>query len=272
MPDEAQAVTIKAPAFMETSVPGWFTILEAQFHLRHITSDVTKFYSVISALPAEVVAKLPNALIVATEPNYKELKEAVLNMHEKTKPELLERLMKTTSISGRPSVYLQEMLTTASSIGVTDDIVRHKFLQALPNTIAPVIASQKDLNLTQLGRLADELLPYFSNSPVMAVQQPQPMQLSQNFSNSYNTGRNYGHQGNNTGNSGHQGNTGSTYKNSIPYGLRPFKRDQRPKVCKAHIYYGPQARTCKPWCTWPNKAQCQMQPSSRPSSPTPSEN
>ena len=41
-------------------------------------------------------------------------------MYEKTKPELLDRLMKTTSISGRPSVYLQEMINTASRIGVTD--------------------------------------------------------------------------------------------------------------------------------------------------------
>ena len=246
--EQAQAVTLKPPAFMETSVPGWFAIIKAQLHLRQISTDSTKFYSVIAALPAEVVSRLPSTVTDPTHSNYQTLKETIISMYEKTKPELLDRLMKTTSISGRPSVYLQEMLTTASRIGVTDDIVRHKFLQALPSTISPVIASQKSLDLLQLGKLADELLPYFTKSNVMAVQQPAPA-----YSNFYN-------KGNKTG------------ENSVPIGVRPFSKDQRPKVCRAHLYFADRARTCKPWCKWPNKVNCQMQPSSRPPTPTSSEN
>ena len=54
-----QQINIKTPEFMETAVNGWFSILEAQFHLRNITAFTTKFYTVISSLPAEVVAKIP---------------------------------------------------------------------------------------------------------------------------------------------------------------------------------------------------------------------
>ena len=47
MPDhdegQAQAVAVKPPAFQETSVPGWFSIMEAQFHLRGISSEKNKF-------------------------------------------------------------------------------------------------------------------------------------------------------------------------------------------------------------------------------------
>ena len=50
-----QQINIKTPEFMETAVNGWFSILEAQFHLRNITASTTKFYTVISSLPAEVV-------------------------------------------------------------------------------------------------------------------------------------------------------------------------------------------------------------------------
>ena len=49
-------INIKAPEFMETAVNRWFTILEAQFHLRNVTASKTKFYTVISSLPAEEVA------------------------------------------------------------------------------------------------------------------------------------------------------------------------------------------------------------------------
>ena len=64
------------------------------------------------------------------------------------------------------------MLSVAKRIRISDDIVRHKFLQALPSTISPVIASQKDLNHTQLGRLADELMPLLNNDKAFVVQRP----------------------------------------------------------------------------------------------------
>ena len=41
-----QQINIKTPEFMETAVNGWFSILEAQFHLRNITASTTKFYTV----------------------------------------------------------------------------------------------------------------------------------------------------------------------------------------------------------------------------------
>ena len=46
-----------------------------------------------------------------------------------------------------------------------------KFLQALLSTISPVIATQKELNLTQLGKLADKLTPLLNNGNVFVVQQ-----------------------------------------------------------------------------------------------------
>ena len=165
----------------------------------------------------------------------------------KRQNQLLDRLMKTTSISGRPSVDLQEMINTASRIGVTDDIIRHKFLQALPSTISPVIASQKELNLSQLGNLADELLPYLSQSPVIAAPQQKPRHSNVSSAE-------------------------KTDSNPTPIDVRPFNKDQRPKVCRAHLYFADRARSCKPWRKWPDKTNCQMRPSSRPSTPTSSEN
>ena len=156
-----QQINIKTPEFMETAVNGWFSILEAQFHLRNITASTTKFYTVISSLPAEVVAKIPITILESKK--YEEIKQSLIEAHERTKPELLDKLMSTTTITGRPSTYLQEMLSIAKRIGIGEEIVIHKFLQALPATIFPVIASQKELSPTQLGKLADELMPLLNN-------------------------------------------------------------------------------------------------------------
>ena len=47
------------------------------------------------------------------------------------------------------SSYLRELQGFANKVAAGDDLVRHKFIQSLPPTIAPVIASQKSLTLAQ---------------------------------------------------------------------------------------------------------------------------
>ena len=132
--------------------------------------------------------------------------------------------MSATTISGRPSAYLHEMLSVAKRIGISDDIVRHKFLQALPSTISPVIASQKDLNHTQLGRLPDELMPLLNNGKAFIVQRP--------LSTKNNSQTNYKGK--------------YSQDTSVPQSVRPYRSNQRTKICRAHIYFANEARICKP--------------------------
>ena len=102
--------------------------IRSPFSLAKCDRVETKFYTVMSSLPAEEVGKLPNATLASQ--NYEELKQTLIEAHEQTKPELLEKLISATTISGRPSAYLHEMLSVTKRIGISDDIVKHKFLQA----------------------------------------------------------------------------------------------------------------------------------------------
>ena len=129
-------------------------------------------------------------------------------------------------------------------MGVSDDLIRHKFIQALPITIAAVLTTQKDLTITQLGKLADELSPLMSKPchQVAPVSSSRPNHLFPN----------------------------SDRSNHFPMGLRPFNGSQRPRICRAHIYFASHAKTCKPWCQWPNKPfNIRINPSSRSTSPAP---
>ena len=157
--------------------------------------------------------------------------------------------MKQHSVSGRPSPYLNEMLTLADKIQLDEQIVRHQFIQALPSSISPIIASQKELTLKQLDEPADELLPYFNANSANSIQS---------------------HARNNDRTSA----PGQSYvrDSEIPIGLRPFSVNQRPAISRAHLYFGANARNCKKWCKWPNKQGCKMFPNSRPSSPARSPN
>lgn len=248
------AVSIKPGIFKESAVSGWFLTLEAQFNINKITSQSTRFYHTLAALPPELATNLPQE--VQTSENYDQLKKNILDIYEQTKPELFDKLIKKTTLSGRPSVFLHELHSIAKKVGVGEELVRHKFLNALPKNIAPIAASQKTLDLTHLGILADELMPYLNESQnittINATSHAAPHSMHQRDSS---RPRNRDQQ-----------------DSTIPYGIRPYKPNQRPKVCKSHLYYGTTARNCKPWCQWPQKNNCKILPNSRPASPARQEN
>ena len=151
--------------------------------------------------------------------------------------------MSTTTITGRPSTYLQEMLSIAKRIGIGEEIVIHKFLQAVPATISPVIASQKELSPTQLGKLADELMPLLNNINATAFTAQHRTQKTEKSKDNI----------------------------ILPTGIKPFFPEQKAKICRAHLFFAEQARTCKPWCRWPKKQSTKILPSSRPPTPTPTD-
>ena len=241
------SVRIKPPVFTETSVPTWFRILEAQFHLAKISASKTKFFHALSQLPADVVDRLPPSSL-DTEA-YDDLKAAVVSTFEQSKLELFNGLMSNQTYSGKPSLYLQEMLRQATRLSIGEDIVRMQFLKTLPLQVQTTLASHVSLSLQQLAEIANDLVIMIPPTTVMAVSPP--------ASAAAPTARTQ---------------PARTSRPTTSFGLTPFHQNQRPQICRAHIFYGPRAKNCKPWCKWPNKNNVTLLPNSRSSSPTPSEN
>lgn len=167
----------------------------------------------------------PSPRVMPANKFFTTLKKEILGLYERTKPMLFEKLILTSPITSGPSLYLKE-ISTASKVGFGDAIVHHKFLQVLLQNIKLVLASQRDLTLAQLGKLADEL-SVFVSSPCHAVFQKEDI---------------------------------PTIASTLPYpsglasGLQPFHFSQRPRCCQVHIFRGPKERTCKQWFTWLQKS------------------
>ena len=259
---QAQHVAIKAPEFMESAVPGWFAIMEAQFNLAKIQTDSTKFYHVLASLPATTIARLdPAALSPPTSQKYETLKQAVSELYEKSKAEIFDQLIAKVQLTGRPSHYAKELQDLALKVGAGEDLVRHKFLQSLPPTVGAVLAAQRELTLHQLGKLADELMPMLQASCFATPALPQPQHHPQHYQHQQQQPQQQQQRQ-------QPRQRPASVNSALPVGLRPFYADQRPQVCRAHIFFGAAARTCKPWCKWPTKTAVKMQPSSRAASPT----
>jgi len=56
------AVSLKLPTFWTSQPEIWFTQAEAQFHVRGITADTTKYYYVVAALDQPTAGRLLDAL------------------------------------------------------------------------------------------------------------------------------------------------------------------------------------------------------------------
>ena len=221
------SVQVKPPPFLPTNPAAWFVIMEAQFHLANITASKTQFYHSLSALPPEVVSQLSSSEL--TSQDYDELKKKVIELHEASKPEILDSFLRDRPLTGKPSHYLKEMQRLATKAGIGDDLVRHKFQQALPSNLAPIIATQKSTPLSDLGKLADELYSFSANS--MAINRV-PHKIPSSSSGQITS-------------------------------LTPFHPDQRPQVCRAHVFFANNAKTCRNWCRWPNKSNCKIVQSAR---------
>jgi hypothetical protein len=72
------AVSLKLPTFWSSQPTVWFVQAEAQFHIRSITDDTTKYYYVVAALDQSTAGRLVDILSQppATD-KYKHLKQLV---------------------------------------------------------------------------------------------------------------------------------------------------------------------------------------------------
>lgn len=237
-------VSIKPPVFMEFSAAAWFSIVEAQFHLQGISVSSTKFFHALASLPPVTVGRLSTTTLQGH--NYVDLKTEVIALYEGSKAEHFDKLISPMTMTEKPSVFLHSLSLLAAKVGVNDDLIKHKFISALPSTIAPVVASQRDLPIQQLGRLADELLPLarqhiasVSDNTIFGQRRrspsPRPRQDTRQ-------------------------------DNSFSSQVAPFYEGQRPKICRGHLYYGNRAKSCRTWCQYPDKKDCHVSPPSRPTS------
>ena len=268
-PDPVARVSIKPPEFSEVSSSGWFAILEAQFNLAAITAQQTKFYHALAGLPATLVDRLPANIL--TEANYENLKAAVAGLVERSRPELFESLLAPEIFVGKPSVCLNNLQRTADKVGVGEAFVRHKFLQSLPPTVTPVLASQTTLTLSQLGNLADQLVSLTLSQQSCATVDKIPsssFHLPVQAVNTPTEGHFHDRQSRRSTVQQHNSRfPRSSSSDTFHHSVRPFRPRQVSRICRGHIYYGNRSNTCRAWCEWPSKKQCTIGPDSRPQSP-----
>ena len=226
MATEEHAVAVKLPTFWSSQPDVWFAQVEAQFHLRKITADETKYYHVLAALDQDTATKLIDLITSPpVEDKYNALKTRLTETYGLSERERASRLLHFRPLGDtKPSVLMDEMLALRGSHKPCF-LFEQLFLERLPEDIRIQLVDVKFDDPRQLAKRADQLWLTREMGAINSVQRnnkPFSKKLKPQFKGK------------------------STPSPS---------QDSGEQVCYYHRTFGEAARKCIQPCSWTGKDQ-----------------
>ena len=159
---EVSRITFRPPPF-------WFIQVESSFHVSGITTNVTKFYSVVSALDSDVLQYVADIIKTPpTDDSYEILKKRIISHFAETETARLRALFQEISLGDkRPSQLLHEMQNLASG-QMTDEGIRALWLQRLPVNMQQILSVSME-TLEGLAKVADKIAEVSGLSAIASV-------------------------------------------------------------------------------------------------------
>ena len=173
-PPVVTAVAVKIPEFWPERPRTWFAYAEAQFTLRKIKEQETKYAYIISALPREIIVHVLDEVEAPGEEPYDRIKAALIERFMKTAAERIKALDELFLGEDKPTVLLRKMQALATTEDRATDRFRLDFINKMPEAIQQTLADKSDLTLGTLASKADELVAWQrarkpTMAPVLAV-------------------------------------------------------------------------------------------------------
>ena len=207
------AVSVKLPPFWNDKTTLWFAQAEAQFALRNITEQRTKFNHVLAILDSRTAERAMDIIAAPGETAYDDLKVRLTGAFSLSDPEKADRLLDMAGLGDQtPSQLIDRMLMLVPAGQNPGFLVRQLFMRQLPTEVRAHLAQSSKTGTTPeaLRELALEADRYFTSlgSKVSSVSE-----TSQEV----------------------------TDANAI---------SNRRKLCFFHARFGAKALKCSPPCDW----------------------
>ena len=152
-------VALKLPEFYTNNPEVWFSYSNAQFLLRKITADETKFAHVIIALPPHVAEQVQQVIHNPPQTNkYGTLKNLLLKRFSLSETERASLLLDLPGLGDRkPSVLLAYMQKLCQGEHDFNSclLARELFMRQLPHDVRNLLADKQNLPLEKLAEEAD---------------------------------------------------------------------------------------------------------------------
>jgi hypothetical protein len=220
---DLDAVSIKLPPVWTHRIDSWFAQAEAQFNLRKITEDDTKYWHIVAALTDEVAERCARIIDrPPTSAKYQAIKDFLLRRYGLTDAQRAELLLSIKSLGDRtPTQLADEMLRINGEHDPKHYLLRQLFVRVLPSSVQQQLATTKKTDLYDLAEEAEMML---------AVRSAQAMAVDVD--------------------------TVSDDDQGAAPSLCALSSD----LCYFHRRFGKKARRCQPPCSWQQQGNAKRGP------------
>ena len=264
---DISSISLKLPSFMPNNPKAWFCSVEAQFALKKITSQASKYFYVVSSLDSSILDEIDDVLSSPPSQNQYDFLRTILI--ERFSLNIKERLhlLRDINLVGdeKPSQFLRRMQRLSDEPIADSAFLQHLFLSRLPLDVQKIIETlPSSSSISEKASLADNLVAFRADKSVNLVDIPPPPSLSEDllisairkafptpepFRPSFNPW------------------PGQQYRprQHIPRPQRHAYPNQYPhpqhfsnSFCYFHSRYGPHARSCRQPCNFQKNASGTM--------------
>ncbi|XP_039954202.1 uncharacterized protein LOC120770683 [Bactrocera tryoni] len=169
---EVAKVFIRIPPFWHAKPELWMAQVESQFIAAGITSDKTKYYTVVTAIESNVLAQISD--IILNPPNselYTTLKNQIITQFAGSEQKRVKKLLQEQELGDmRPSQLLREM-RSLSGREINDNILKSIWMSRLPSHMRLIISISNE-PLDKVALLADKICEVSDTLHVHVVETP----------------------------------------------------------------------------------------------------
>ena len=133
MADQANAVSIKLPQFWPQQAAVWFVQAEAQFVIKGVTNDLTKYSYVTAALDQDTATRVLDILTNPPASNkYQTLKDRLIDTYKLSEREAASKILDIGGLGdSKPSELLDKMLALVPPDSEPGFLFKEVFLRQL---------------------------------------------------------------------------------------------------------------------------------------------
>ncbi|KPU72637.1 uncharacterized protein Dana_GF26334 [Drosophila ananassae] len=151
-------VAVKIPPFWTEHPELWLSQIEAQFVLAGITTDDTKFNTILASIEAPVLARIADAIV--NQPGtgkFENLKSCILERFCESEQKKIQKLISETDLGDKRPTQLLNELNALAANKVDETFLKALWLQHLPTQVQAILQAS-DARLADLAKLADKVM------------------------------------------------------------------------------------------------------------------
>lgn len=252
-----QRVSVKVPPFWFNAPDIWFVQVEAQFANANITTDDSKFNTVVGAIDTQVLNKVRSAVLnPPAGTKYENLKAMMLKEYGDSDYARMKKLFSELSLGDNKASFLLNEMRRLGGDNVGDDVLKALWMNQLPLHVRTILATST-ATLDELAATADKIIEVSAGGMVQQINATNPSdgdrmavmerQINQLVSSVNSIKNQFGRSRSRSRSDKYHGQRSQTPKNSH-YNKAPQSNTSQSDLCWYHVKFGDSAKKCKPTC------------------------